>query len=184
MQYKLENGCSSGILIDRTSILKDIRDTCTVSFLLPDSEQYIAIFIDENGLRHQCEIKSGNVSIPHELLKQQVVQLYVGKIKNNICCTMFSCGALRIQAFNDMVKSYFEITGIMTEEDLRIRIAELEQAFCTQMQKYEEVKERFATLSEKYNNAVLQYNAAVETVNKMNERLTALEANYDPTIIE
>lgn len=54
-------------------------------------------------------------------------------------------------------------------ESIREKLAEIEQVFFLQ--------------AEQYNAAVRQYNAAVETINRLSERLTALEANYDPTII-
>ena len=52
------------------------------------------------------------------------------------------------------------------------------------MQKYEEMKTELTAMTEKYNEAVKHFNAAIETINNLTERVAALEANYDPTIIQ
>ena len=47
-----------------------------------------------------------------------------------------------------------------------------------------EQAEQIAALTEKYNAAVARFNQAIETVNAMHERLTCLEANYDPSVVQ
>lgn len=59
----------------------------------------------------------------------------------------------------------------------------LEQQFAEQSQKYQETKIALDIMAEKYKEAVTHFNKAIQTVNNLAERLTALEANYDPTII-
>lgn len=60
----------------------------------------------------------------------------------------------------------------------------LEQQLDEQTQNYNATRQALEVMTEKYNEAVTHFNAAIQTINGLNERLTALEANYDPTIIE
>lgn len=75
------------------------------------------------------------------------------------------------------------------------RLAELEQAFCNYRQeangRLDTFQANYITLvtaideiTAKYNAAIERFNAAVETFNLLAERVTALEKNYDPTVIE
>lgn len=70
------------------------------------------------------------------------------------------------------------------EQAFSLQRETLEQTFCTQMQKYEEMKTELTAMTEKYNEAVKHFNAAIETINNLTERVAALEVNYDPTIIQ
>ena len=38
--------------------------------------------------------------------------------------------------------------------------------------------------AEKYSQAIVAYNSAIEVINNLSERLAALESNYDPTVIK
>lgn len=75
------------------------------------------------------------------------------------------------------------------------RLARLEQAFSITEEetaqkilqsnaKIEAIEERLSALENQYNVAVARFNEAVATINTLNDRVSALEANYDPTVIE
>lgn len=209
MQYKLENNSPNGILIDRTPILQDVRNTYTVSFLLPDCGFYVALLRDANGVEYRKTVVNGKLKLPKELLKkEQYIELTLCQIDGDRILNSWLCEPLKITAFFYLRRTQWQVSGGMTDKDCYARLIQIEethtktlnefiefketvnnnssnfeQAFCIQMQKYDELAAQLAALTDKYNNAVAQYNTAVETINKMNERLAALEVNYDPTII-
>ena len=85
MKYELLMGSEKGVLIDRTPIMLDIRDTFEVSFLLPQKGAYIALFRGEDNIEYKSVIKGGRVKLPPELLnKEQYVSLIVTEVNDEI----------------------------------------------------------------------------------------------------
>lgn len=183
MTYKLLP-TGRGVIIDRVSVFCDVKGSAELSFSLPDSGQYAAALIDEHGTTYDVTIKDGKLVLPPELLRPQVLQLYVVKTDQGSITATYACEPLVIRSMADARASVFELTGAATEDDLRRRMVELEEAFCLQGQKCDAYAAQVATLDEKLIKAVAGFNVAVETVNALQERVTAIEANYDPTIIK
>ena len=78
MKYELIENSNAGVIIDPTPVLRDIKDTFEVSFLLPHAGAYIALFRGEDGVEHKAVIRDSAVQIPKELLgKEQRVGLTV-----------------------------------------------------------------------------------------------------------
>lgn len=90
------------------------------------------------------------------------------------------------QRYNQLVKRLAETEQAFfnAQEEQETRMTHMRETLVGIHARMVEQAEQIAALTEKYNAAVARFNQAIETVNAMNERLTCLEANYDPTIIQ
>ena len=176
MKYELLNN-GRGILVDRTPILQDVNGTFKVSFLLSDAAQYCAVLIDSKNVKHQIQICDNEIALPKELLQPQYVKLYVVQLDNNEIIKSWDCEPIKISNLGSMLQSQWEISGGLSEASAVQRLAEVECRLA-------EVESIFKEQLEKYNQNITAYNKAIEVINNLSERLAALEANYDPTIIK
>lgn len=183
MKYELLKS-NRGVLVDRSSVFCDIKGSVELSFLLPDKGEYVAVIIDSHGTTFRMLIDDGKLELPVEVMTPQLLQLYVVKAEEGQITATYACEPIKIQSLSEIGKNVFEITGAATEDDLRLRMTEIEKQFCTQVQKFEQAREVLTVQIEKYNEAIKRFNVSVETINRLSERLAALEANYDPTVIE
>lgn len=127
MQYELIANSDRGILIERTPVMRDIRDTYEVSFLLPDDGSYIVLFKAADGAEYRKTIKDSACKIPKELLtKEQYTEVTVCKIDNEKVLQSWNCEPLRITAFLDMRRTQWQLSAGMTEENCLNRLAEIE----------------------------------------------------------
>ena len=65
----------------------------------------------------------------------------------------------------------------MSEVSAVERLTEIERMFSVEVA-------AFKMQAEKYSQAIVAYNSAIEVINNLSERLAALESNYDPTVIK
>lgn len=176
MKYELLNN-GRGILADRAPILNDVKGTFKVSFLLPCKGHFFAVFIDANGKKYQVKIIDSTAILPTEILQPQYVQLYVIQIESDKVVRAWDCEPLKISNLCDELKSQWEISGSMSEVSAVERLTEIERMFSVEVA-------AFKMQAEKYSQAIVAYNSAIEVINNLSERLAALESNYDPTVIK
>lgn len=221
MKYKLIKDSDAGVIIDPTPILRDIEDTFTVSFVLPENGIYIALFRDESGAEYRVTIKNSVAKVPKQILdKEQRIGLTVCLLDGEKIVHSWECHTLKVGTFLSLRKTQWQITAGVDDRAVFERMSELE---CLHIQKISEVKEfqeqietAFETLKkenmcetermretidsiEKETSAQSKlladlktsvekistaYNAAIEVVNDLSQRMSELEANYDPTIIK
>lgn len=202
MKYTISKDCDKGILTDRTPVLQDVKDTYEVSFLLPESNTYIATFTDKQCVQYRKAITDGKCRVPKELLRcAQYVGLVVSEIDGDQILRTWECEPLRVTALCNMRQTQWELSGGMTDTDTREKISALEMAHVQLTKKQVEISTALAAYSEetveertrvngelaavKAENKRLTeaYNQAIEVINNLSERIVALEKNYDPTII-
>lgn len=152
----------------------------------------------------------GECKVPKELLKQeQYVSLVVSEINGEKVLRSWECEPLKITAFLYLRQTQWQVSGGMTDKDAYDRMVELEHLYAQSLADFgalnaavEGYKTETAALvaelqaeqkrltetvaSVKKNNETLTnaYNEASKVVNDLSNRLSALEKNYDPTIIE
>ena len=219
MKYELLANSDYGHIIDPTPILRDIKDTFTVSFVLPESGAYVALFRDESGVEHRAALYNDAVKVPKQILtKEQRIGLTVCRISDdaNAILQSWECQTLKIGTFLSLRQTQWQITVGTDDKELYAKLSEIEQANTNARTEYgallesfdalraefahcqqnteravqenaslkQKLTDKLTALESKYNAAVKSFNAAVDEVNKLSERLAALEANYDPTIID
>ncbi|MCX4313973.1 MAG: hypothetical protein OSJ83_09010 [Clostridia bacterium] len=216
MRYELIANSDVGVIIDPTPILRDIKDTFAVSFVLPDAGVYIALFRDEDGVEYRVAIADGAAKIPKQLLtKEQRIGLTVCEIYDDKILRSWVCQTLKVGTFLSLRKTQWQITAGTDDKELYARLAEIERANAKERAEYKALLAAFDTLQAEYDgykaatakaeeeraaqlselikalasvktaNETLaaKYNEAIQTINNHSERITALEKNYDPTVI-
>lgn len=216
MRYELIANSDVGVIIDPTPILRDIKDTFAVSFVLPDAGAYIALFRDEDGVEYRATIADGAAKVPKQLLaKEQRIGLTVCKIYDDKILHSWVCQTLKVGTFLSLRKTQWQITAGTDDKELYARLAEIERANAKERAEYKALLAAFDTLQaefDRYKEASAQverehaerhseltkalasvieanqtlatkYNEAIETINSHSGRITALEKNYDPTVI-
>lgn len=210
MIYELIEKSERGVLIDRTPILRDVRDTFKVSFLLPDNGAYLALLYGADGTEYRKPIVSGEVKVPHELLNvEQFVGLAVCKIDEGKITHAWECEPIKVTALFNMRRTQWQLSGGTTDQNYFDRLIELERLHAQESIALTEFKEtvkglqasaearvdelkamlqaQAAVIDElrKSNGEIAaEHNRAIGVINDLSERLAALEKNYDPTIIE
>jgi len=191
MKYQLLKASQRGILIDRTPIMRDIKDTYEVSFLLPAPGAYVALFKDANGLEHKAVVKDGKCRLPKELLgKEQFVGLIVCQIDEETCLASWECEPLRVTAFFSIRANQWQLNGGMSDKECFDRLVELEKSHSATLEELATQKSIIGNLQAKeteqgeaIKTITEAHNKATEVINDLSTRLTELEKNYDPTLI-
>lgn len=216
MRYELIANSDVGVIIDPTPILRDIKDTFAVSFVLPDAGVYIALFRDEDGVEYRATIADGAAKVPKQLLaKEQRIGLAVCKIYDDKILHSWVCQTLKVGTFLSLRKTQWQITAGTDDKELYARLAEIERTNAKERAEYKALLVAFDTLQaecDRYKTATAQadqehaerlneltkalasvieanqtlatkYNEAIITINSHDARITALEKNYDPTVI-
>lgn len=216
MRYELIDNSDVGVIIDPTPILRDIKDTFAVSFVLPDASAYVALFRDEGGVEYRVTIADGAAKVPKQLLtKEQRVGLTVCKIYDDKILHSWVCQTLKVGTFLSLRKTQWQITAGTDDKELYARLAEIERANAKERAEYAALLEAFDALQAEFSrcvaaneqtaqvfderlnaltkalasvktaneNIAAEYNKAIITINSNTERITALEKNYDPTVI-
>lgn len=203
MRYELIKNSDVGVITDPTPILRDIKDTFPVSFVLPEPGAYVALFRDESGVEYRATIKDGVAKVPKQLLgKEQLAGLTVCQVSDDAILHTWECHPLKIGTFLSLRQTQWQITAGLTDKEIYARITELERQHATAhaemtrcasdyaqaAREYAETRTELtkALASVKKANETLaeNYNKAVEVINDLSGRVTALEKNYDPTIIK
>ena len=216
MRYELIDNSDVGVIIDPTPILRDIKDTFAVSFVLPDAGAYVALFRDEDGVEYRVTLADGAAKIPKQLLtKEQRIGLTVCEIYDDKILRSWVCQTLKVGTFLSLRKTQWQITAGTDDKELYARLAEIERANAKERAEYKALLAAFDTLQAEYDSykavtaeaeeeraaqlselikalasvktanetLAVKYNEAIETINSHSERITALEKNYDPTVI-
>lgn len=161
MQYELIKNSNVGVIIDPTPILRDIKDTFTVSFVLPENGAYIALFRDENGVEYRTTIKDRKVKVPKQLLsKEQRIGLTVCQITEDEILRSWECQTLKVGTFLSLRKTQWQIVAGLDDREIYSRIAELEKSHAEHIEEYrkvdkelmQELKRGFAELTEAYES--------------------------------
>ena len=192
MKYRLLSTSQRGVLIDRTPIMRDIKDTYEVFFLLPAPGAYVALFTDANGLEYKAVIKDGKARVPKEILgKEQFVGLIVAQTDNEAVLASWECEPLRVTAFFALRQNQWQLSGGFSDKECFDRLIELEKLYNTTLAELAAQKGVIGQLqakevehSESLKTLTEAYNKAIEVVNDLSERLSDLEKNYDPTLIK
>ena len=113
MQYELIDGAGVGVITDPTPILRDIKDTFGVSFVLPGEGVYVALFRDEGGVEYRATIKDSVAKVPRQILtKNQRVGLTVCKVDGDEITQSWECYPLKVGSFLELRKTQWQITEI------------------------------------------------------------------------
>lgn len=210
MQYELIDGAGVGVITDPTPILRDIKDTFGVSFVLPGEGVYVALFRDEGGVEYRATIKDSVAKVPRQILtKNQRVGLTVCKVDGDEITQSWECYPLKVGSFLELRKTQWQITAGMDDRELYARLAEIEKQHAQTQAEFNELKaensrraDEFAKTAQEYTESVngltkalasvkttnetlaKSYNEAIKVVNDLTGRVAALEKNYDPTIIK
>lgn len=210
MQYELINGSGVGVITNSTPILRDIKDTFCVSFVLPGEGVYVALFRDEGGVEYRATIKDSVAKVPRQILtKNQRVGLTVCKVDGDEITQSWECYPLKVGSFLELRKTQWQITVGMDDRELYARLAEVEREHAKTQAEFNELKaensrraDEFAKTAQEYAESVngltkalasvkttnetlaKSYNEAIKVVNDLTGRVAALEKNYDPTIIK
>lgn len=197
MRYQLIEGSNAGVVLDPTPIIRDIKDTFEVSFLLPSKGAYIALFRGEDNVEYKSVIRNGTALIPKELLnKEQAVSLTVCQTDGESILHAWDCRGFRVGQFLNMRQSLRQI--IAADDSFFARLAELECDNAALQNANRETAELVSRLREeirgqtetlaglKAENAKLAtaYNKSIEVINDLSKRLAAVEKHYDPTLIK
>lgn len=147
MKYELIENSNKGVLIDRTPIMRDVRDTFEVSFILPDNSGYLALFKGADKVEYRKAIKDGICKVPKELLaKEQFVELTVCQIDNEKVLQSWECEPVKVTAFFGMRRNQWQLSGGMTEKDCFSRLIELEKGYTQTAKAVNKHKERIIAL--------------------------------------
>ena len=210
MQYELINGSGVGVITDPTPILRDIKDTFCVSFVLPEAGAYVALFRDENGVEYRATIKDSTVKVPKPLLtKEQGVGLTVCKLDGEKITQSWECHPLKVGTFLSLRQTQWQITAGLDDRELFARLAETEREHAKTRAEFDALKadysshraetaesvgtferklteqgEVLASVKKANETLTKSYNEAIKVVNDLSQRVLALEKNYDPTIIK
>lgn len=171
MQYELIANSNKGVIIDPTPVLRDIKDTFPVSFVLPDSGAYIAIFRGEDNQERKAVIKDGSVLIPKELItKEQRVGVTVCLTDGETIMHSWECHPLAVGSFLKLRQTQWQITAALSDEELYARIAEIER---TQAKTLEEMQTLEATYKELNENITTAAEENAKTLEGLRKELAA-----------
>ncbi len=210
MQYELIDKAGVGVITDPTPILRDIKDTFGVSFVLPDEGAYVALFRDEGGVEYRATIKDSVAKVPKQILtKNQRIGLTVCKVDGDEITQAWECYPLAVGSFLELRKTQWQITAGMDDRELYARLAEIEKQHAQTQAEFNALKaenlrraDEFAKTAQEYAESVngltkalasvktangtlaQNYNEAVKVINNLSERVSALEKNDDPTVIK
>lgn len=176
MRYELIDKSDVGVIIDPTPILRDIKDTFAVSFVLPDAGAYVALFRDEDGVEYRVTIADGAAKVPKQLLtKEQHVGLTICKIYDDKILHSWVCQTLKVGTFLSLRKTQWQITAGTDDKELYARLAEIERANAKERAEYKALLAAFDTLQAEFDS----YKAATakaeeERVARLSELIKAL----------
>lgn len=176
MRYELIDNSDVGVIIDPTPILRDIKDTFAMSFVLPDAGAYVALFRDEDGVEYRVTIADGAAKIPKQLLtKEQRIGLTVCEIYDDKILRSWVCQTLKVGTFLSLRKTQWQITAGTDDKELYARLAEIERANAKERAEYKALLAAFDTLQAEFSrHKASAEQAAQEYAERQNELIKAL----------
>lgn len=152
MQYELIQNSSVGVLTDPTPILRDIKDTFTVSFVLPEPGAYVALFRDESGVEYRATVKDNVAKVPKQLFtKEQRIGLTVCQICDDAILRSWECPTLKIGTFLSLRKTQWQITAGADDKELYARLAEIERGDAKARAEYASLLAAFDALQAEFS---------------------------------
>ena len=172
MKYELITGSDKGVLIDRTPVMRDVRDTFEVSFILPDNSGYLALFKGADKVEYRKAIKDGICKVPKELLKkEQFIELTVCQVNNDKVLQSWECEPIKVTAFFGMRRNQWQLSGGMTEKDCFARLVELERLYAQTASTINKHNEKITALEGITATQGVQITELVSSLNEMSEAL-------------
>lgn len=209
MKYELLENSDVGVVVDATPVYRDVKDTFEVSFLLPSDGVYVAVMCDTDGVEYRAMLFDGRLKIPRQLLKRSgEVQLVVHQTENGRVTRVWECRPFKLETFLSERETWRKLSAGLDADKLQSRLTDIEREHATATEEFaalngavslckaetesliDELRKDMARQTEvitslKAENVKLTetYNKAIEVINNLSERVSALEKNYDPTII-
>lgn len=172
MKYELITGSDKGVLIDRTPVMRDVRDTFEVSFILPDNSGYLALFKGADKIEYRKAIKDGVCKVPKELLaKEQFIELTVCQIDNEKVLQSWECEPIKVTAFFGMRRNQWQLSGGMTDKDCFKRLAELERTHAEILSRFNASEAKQAALTEQVASLKSSVTDILTSLNEMGQVL-------------
>ncbi len=173
MKYELIQNSDVGVITDPTPVLRDIKDTFTVSFVLPEESAYVALFRDESGAEYRATIKDGVVKVPKRLLiKEQRVGLTVCQISDDAILHSWICPTLKIGTFISLRQTQWQITVGTDDKELYARLADIERANVAARDEYAALLAEFDKLQAEYSSRVTESEQALQVFAEQLDALT------------
>lgn len=175
MKYNLLDS-GVGVIENAAPIMRDIKDTFIVSFILPEVGAYIAMFRDESGVEYRAEIKNGEVKVPKQLLtKEQRVGLTVSQISEDKILRTWECATLKIGTFLSLRQTQWQITAGTDDKELFARLSEIERIHAKTRTEYSVLLVAFNELQGEFSICKQETErAAQEHAEQLSELTTAL----------
>lgn len=194
MIYELKKGVSTGILIDKTPILGDVRDTSfevSFSFIDEQGNEYepnaVALIKCYDEHKEYAEIKNGKLVIPFSVIQKRkrtyrLTVFEIGESKfvedNFSIIQTWQCPPFKISSMYDAEESMVQlICGLSDAEWLTLleqvgrdneTILNTLASIQTQIQSYKEnmstLTEDFKQLADKHNTLVVEFEKFKEEV--------------------
>ncbi len=170
MQYELLNNSYKGVIVDNTPILRDIRDTFEVSFLVEDNKSLIAVFKDEKGVAHRCAIIKGKCRFPREILmqgKNQYIDVTVFELKENEVCHTWTCEPIKVNSFLGLTRNQFQLSSGVSDTDWFNRVVELNKKYDVLVDEMKTLKDNVSIRDSQIKEQGKIITELVEKQNKM-----------------
>ena len=176
MRYELIDNSDVGVIIDPTPILRDIKDTFAMSFVLPDAGAYVALFRDEDGVEYRVTIADGAAKVPKQLLtKEQRIGLTVCEIYDDKILRSWVCQTLKVGTFLSLRKTQWQITVGADDKELYARLASIEREHAKRGAEYAALLDAFDALQAEFSrHKASAEQAAQEYAERQNELIKAL----------
>lgn len=188
MKYKLIRNSNAGVIVDNTPVLRDIKDTFEVSFILPEKGVYVTIFRDQSGVEYNATIRDSVVRVPRQILtKSQLVGLTVCLMNSDKIIRSWECQTLKVGTFLSLRKTQWQITAGVDDKRLFERLEEIESkhaeamtavnALCEQTTQYKdqtnEYRQELEHFTVEYEKRLTELNEMLMGLKATNEKLAA-----------
>lgn len=170
MKYELIANSNQGVIVDATPVMRDIKDTFKISFVLPDGGAYVALLRGEDNVEYKAVVSDGKIIIPSALLaKDQRVTLTVAKTDGDTILRSWSCHPMKVGSFLQMRKKQKHIEPGLSDEELYERLAEVEKQHAETLAEFETLQKRVNELE-----SAVATKAETSELNKVKELANAL----------
>lgn len=181
MKYRLIRNSHVGVIVDNTPVFRDVKDTFTVSFILPENGAYTAVFRDENGVEYNAAVRDGAARVPRQILsKSQLVGLTVCLLNDSEIIWTWECQTLKVGTFLSLRKTQWQLTSGVDDKKLFSRLAEIETEHADLLAAFKALNRQ----TEQCNSQVDSYSREVEKsaadcekqLLELREKLTEMKA--------
>lgn len=187
MQYELLKDSDVGIIIDPMPIMRDVKDTFAVSFVLPDEGAYVALFRDESGVEYRTTIKNNEAHVPNKLLnKEQLIGLTVCQIYDDKITHIWECQSLKIGTFLSLRQTQWQITSGIDDKALLKRLAEIEHRHSQTLYEFAEIKKSleltFDDLMQQDSERQEQFSNQMQKQEQLEQKIIELTDKYNAAV--